>query len=68
MEELSAIELSPRFDLDRLPEYKFSVSMQDLALTNADITKRIPVKPKRNFVTMALLMCGQLSESDISLI
>ncbi len=42
MEELSAIEASAtRFDLDRLIELKFSVSMQDLALTNADITKRI---------------------------
>ena len=42
MEELSVIEPSAtRFDLDRLSEYKFSVSMQDLALTNADITKRI---------------------------
>ncbi len=39
MEELSAIEPSAtRFDLDRLPEYKFSVSMQDLALKNTDIT------------------------------
>ncbi len=40
MQELSAIEpAAARFDLDRL--HKFSFSMQDLALTNADITKRI---------------------------
>ncbi len=42
MEELSAIEPSAtRFDLDRLLGYKFSVSMKDLALTNANITKCI---------------------------
>ncbi|KAK3581198.1 hypothetical protein CHS0354_024734 [Potamilus streckersoni] len=40
MQELSAIEpAAARFDLYRL--HKFSFSMQDLALTNADITKRI---------------------------
>ncbi len=42
MEELSTIEPSAtRLDLDRLLGYKFSVSMQDLALTKADVTKRI---------------------------
>ncbi len=52
MEELLAIEPSTtRFDLDRLIEHKFSVSMQDLALTNVDITKRL-LKPKRNFSKM----------------
>ncbi len=38
MQELSPIEpAAARFDLDRLD--KFSSSMQDLALTNVDITK-----------------------------
>ena len=42
MEKLSVIEPSAtRFDLDRLSEHKFSVLMQDLALMNVDITKRI---------------------------
>ncbi len=50
MEKLSAIEPSAtRFDLDRLSEYKFSVLMQDLALMNIDITKRIREAKKEFF-------------------
>jgi hypothetical protein len=50
MEKLSVIEPSAtRFDLDRLSEHKFSVLMQDLALMNVDITKRIREAKKEFF-------------------